>query len=484
MEINKDNKYVENIIDFFNNKKILILGLGVEGKSALKFLLENLESNDTSIFVLDKNKDKKDLEDILNSLEIDKLNIKTKFEIISNSEYEEIMEDKSSEQYAIKNIDILLKSPGIKLKDNLVEKYRKKIYSQIEIFLKYFNGLTIGVTGTKGKSTTSSLIHFVLSECGYKSHLLGNIGNPVFNELNEIKEKDIAVIELSSFALEFIDSPTTIAAITNIFVAHLDYHNELDQYIDAKIKIFKNIDNSLKNNTSNEKIIEANVKGINKYIGEITENFKRAEYLENFINVYNEKINVPKSNLIGEHNNINIKLVKHILLDLRKMGYDKITEENIDRAIGKFNGLHHRLEVVYEDNNVRYINDSIATVPESTINGIKAVTDLETLILGGDDKMLPTQILIDFINNLKETSLKNIILLPDSGERIKKDFNEKYNIIMAKDVRDAVRKAGTIHKSGSILLSPAARSYGHYKNFEDRGNQFKEEVLKLVKGNI
>ena len=98
--------------------------------------------------------------------------------------------------------------------------------------------------------------------------------------------------------------------------------------------------------------------------------------------------------------------------------------------------------------------------------------------------MLPTQILIDFINNLKETSLKNIILLPDSGERIKKDFNEKYNIIMAKDVRDAVRKAGTIHKSGSILLSPAARSYGHYKNFEDRGNQFKEEVLKLVKGNM
>lgn len=478
--MNRENEYIEKILNFFEEKQILILGLGVEGKSALKFLLENLKNEKTQVFVLDKNKGVNDLEDILLDLNIKMENIKVNFNMIDKNEYEDIMKDNLDTKYSFKNLDVILKSPGIKIEDEIVKKYNEKIYSQIEIFLKYFKGITIGVTGTKGKSTTSSLIHFILTECGYKSHLLGNIGNPVFNELDDISEKDFAVIELSSFALEFIDSPTTIAAITNIFVAHIDYHKELEQYIDAKLKIFKNIDNSIKNKTANEKVLEANLKHINKYVGEVTENFKKAKYVEDYINVAEKNINIPESNLLGDHNKVNIRLVKDIILNLRELGFEKIIEKNVDDAIQKFKGLKHRLEIVYQDENVRYINDSIATVPESTINGIKAVTDLETIILGGDDKMLPTEVLIDFINNLNNTTLKNIILLPDSGERIKDKFNKNFNILMAENVRDAVIKANNIHEKGSILLSPAARSYGHYKNFEDRGDQFKDEVLKSL----
>lgn len=478
--MNRENEYIEKILNFFEEKQILILGLGVEGKSALKFLLENLKNEKTQVFVLDKNKGVNDLEDILLDLNIKMENVKVNFNMIDKNEYEDIMKDNLDTKYSFKNIDVILKSPGIKIEDEMVNKYNEKIYSQIEIFLKYFKGITIGVTGTKGKSTTSSLIHFILTECGYKSHLLGNIGNPVFNELDDISEKDFAVIELSSFALEFIDSPTTIASITNIFVAHIDYHKELEQYIDAKLKIFKNIDNSIKNKTANEKVLEANLKHINKYVGEVTENFKKAKYVEDYINVAEKNINIPESNLLGDHNKVNIRLVKDIILNLKELGFEKITEKNVNDAIQKFKGLKHRLEIVYQDENVRYINDSIATVPESTINGIKAVTDLETIILGGDDKMLPTEVLIDFINNLDNTTLKNIILLPDSGERIKDKFNKNFNILMAENVRDAVIKANSIHEKGSILLSPAARSYGHYKNFEDRGDQFKDEVLKSL----
>lgn len=478
-------KWLKNLENFFKDKKILILGLGLEGKAALNFLGKNYkEIKYKKLYLLDKFKDTNDYMDVIKSELGDKSLENLNIVLEKKEDNDKILND-------FYKYDIVLKSPGIKIEDDIAEKFKDKIYSQIEIFLKYYPGLTIGVTGTKGKSTTSALLDHVLNKCGYKSHLLGNIGNAVFYSLEDISEKDIAIVELSSFALEFIKSATNIAIITNIFIAHLDYHKILDQYVDAKTKIFENIDEEIKyNNENKEQKLNKKYAYYKKYITESTENFKKSKYiisnqknLEDIICIKDLGIKIGKSNLIGEHNKLNARAVKKVLLDLNSnLNFEKLTESNIDEAIESFNGLKHRLEIVYKDENVRYINDSIATVPESTINAIESVKDLETLILGGDDKMLPTEKLIEYINNLSEdSSLKNIILLPDSGKRIKDEFNERFNVCLVNDVKEAVLKAYEIHKKGSVLLSPAARSYGYYKNFEDRGNQFKEEVVKIYK---
>lgn len=474
--MSKEN-WIKDLEKFFTNKSILILGLGIEGKSAINFLGKNFKDiNYKKLYILDKLKTNEEVEELVKA-EAQKNIQEINAEYIDKRLYDSILEKDEDSKYNLKNYDIILKSPGVKLNETIDKKYKDKLYSQIEIFLKYFPGLVIGITGTKGKSTTSSLMHFVLEKCGYKSYLMGNIGNAVMYNLNEIKEENIAVIELSSFALENIKSACNIALITNIFVAHLDHHKDLDDYINSKIKIFKNIDYYIKNKNNTKKY-----NYFKKYITEETENYIKSGY-KDAICIKELDIHIVKTNLLGDHNILNAKAVKKVLLDLNNnLDFKKLNEENIDSAIKEFKGLKHRLELVYKDENIRYINDSIATVPESTINALKSVPDTETLIMGGDDKMMPTEKLIKYINELvenKNSKLKNIILLPDSGERIKNDFAKKINIILVKNVREAVNLAKKIHKKGSVLLSPAARSYGYYKSFEDRGDQFKDEIQKL-----
>lgn len=474
--MSKEN-WIKDLQKFFNNKSILILGLGIEGKSAINFLGKNIKDiNYKKMYILDKFKTEEEVEKLVK--DETKKNIKEiNGEYIDKELNDSILEKDEDSKYNLKNYDIILKSPGIKLNEKIDKKYKDKLYSQIEVFLKYFPGLVIGITGTKGKSTTSSLMHFVLDKCGYKTYLMGNIGNAVMYNLNKIKEDDVAVIELSSFALENIRSACNVALITNIFVAHLDHHKDLEDYINSKIKIFKNMDELTK--------YEGNIKKYNyfkKYITEETENYIKSGY-KDAICINKLNINIGKTNLLGDHNILNAKAVKKVLLDLKNnLDFKNLTEENIDNAIKEFKGLKHRLELVYKDENIRYINDSIATVPESTINALKSVPDTETLIMGGDDKMMPTEKLIKYINEtveIKNNKLKNIILLPDSGERIKNDFSKNINIILVKNVKEAVNIAKKIHKTGTVLLSPAARSYGYYKSFEDRGDQFKDEIKKI-----
>lgn len=472
-----EDKWLNKLKKFFKNKSILVLGLGIEGKSAINFLGRNYEDILYSkLFILDKIKTNEEVEKIVedeSNKKIEEINGKN----IPSEFYDDILETEYNEEYNLNNYDIILKSPGIKLNELVSKKYKEKIYSQIEIFLKFFPGITIGITGTKGKSTTSSLIHFILKKCGYDSYLMGNIGNAVFYNLSKINKKSIAVIELSSFALENIVTPTNIAIITNIFIAHLDHHKDLDEYISSKIKIFKNIDNFQKEKNNHK------VKYYKKYIIEKTENYIKSGYENNVICIKDIKVNIGKTNLLGEHNILNAKVAKKALLDLgENLKLEKLSEKNIDKAIEEFKGLKHRLELVYKDDNISYINDSIATVPESTINALKSVSDVETLILGGDDNMLPTEKVIKYINEIsedKKNTLKNLILLPDSGKRIEKEFSKKYNIFLVENVREAANLAKKIHKNGSVLLSPAARSYGYYKSFEDRGDQFKDEIKKM-----
>lgn len=443
--------------EYLENKKIYILGLGVEGRSVYKYIRNTFP--DKNITIGDINDKKEDLlfkEDIQSGI------VKTKF----GDEYIKQLEE----------FDIVFKSPGVHLYD-IKKDVKEKLHSQIDIFLKFFDGITIGITGSKGKSTTSTLMYEVIKNCGYKAELLGNIGIPVFDRINEIDNKTICVIELSSFALEEIDNPVTIGVILNLYTAHLDYHKTYDNYGKAKMSLFEN----MKNNTNVNKditIFDNFVKIKNrKYVQEVTPILRKLEYnFSDFIKMEDEKISLPKLILKGEHNIKNAKTVKKIALDLG------LPEEKIDNTLINFKGLKHRLEFVKKVDNSEYYNDSIATIPESTLNAIKSIPNLETLIIGGDDKEMDPTELISYINSEEaphSKTLKNIILLPDSGHRFKDELSNRFNKIVVFDMAEAVKEAFRNTKSGNVLLSPAARSYGYFKNFEDRGDQFKKYVNEL-----
>lgn len=440
----------KELIEYFNNKKINILGFGREGKSIYKFLRQNYP--ELVIYISDKNDITED--DIFKTDDINK--------IIFNCG-ETYLDD-------LEKFDLIIKSPGISMKDvdfsNNIE-LKNKIVSQIDLFLKFFDGLTIGVTGTKGKSTTSSLINEVLIKNDKKSVLMGNIGIPVFDNIDYISNDMIAVIELSSHALEFMHESTDIAVIINIFPEHLDHYNSAVDYAKAKLNLFVNQKNKNKE-ISNIKLCE-----------ELTELMVKTDYdfeKNNVIFTNNDMLEIPNLIIPGEHNRNNANLVKHISNIL------KLDELKTNEALAQFKGLEHRLEFVKEVNNVKYYNDSISTIPETTINGVKALKNVKILILGGNDRGIDLSKLLNFLNSDNENlkSLKNIILLPKTGHDIyDKLDNKRYNLIKVENVKEAVKFANDITESGICLLSPAASSYGFYINFEDRGRQYKESIFNL-----
>lgn len=210
---------INELLNFFKEKKILILGFGIEGISSYNFLRNNFK--DMKIFISDK-----------------------KTTLLE--EYPYLIEDQNvevsmGEEYlnGIENYDLILKTPGISLKDIDISKFKEKITSQLELFLEFMEVFSIGITGTKGKSTTSSLIYNVLKEQGKQVFLLGNIGEPIFNRIEEITKESIVVLELSSHSLEYVKKSPNIAILLNIYEEHLDYYKSIEKYIEAKFNIVK-----------------------------------------------------------------------------------------------------------------------------------------------------------------------------------------------------------------------------------------------------
>ena len=210
---------INELLKFLKEKKILILGFGIEGISRYNFLRNNFK--DMKIFISDK-----------------------KSTLLE--EYPYLIEDQNvevsmGEEYlnGIENYDLILKTPGISLKDIDISMFKEKITSQLELFLEFMEVFSIGITGTKGKSTTSSLIYKVLKEQGEKVFLLGNIGEPIFNRIEEITKESIVVLELSSHSLEYVKKSPNIAILLNIYEEHLDYYKSIDKYIEAKFNIVK-----------------------------------------------------------------------------------------------------------------------------------------------------------------------------------------------------------------------------------------------------
>ena len=427
--------------EFFKGKRVLILGLGREGRSTLD-ILKNI---DCTIGIADRN-----------LIATDEL-----------SEYELYL----GENYlnCLGSFDIIMKSPGIALLNMVSDEIKAKITSQTDLLLRFRENTIIGITGTKGKSTTSSLTCHILKECGKNAILIGNIGIPPLECIDEFTEDTIIVCEMSCHQLEYVQASPDIAVLLNIFEEHLDHYVDFNAYKNAKENIYHFMDEK------GTLIIGSDCVHEEFGFDVLTASLDNGEadiYVTNdtlSINGIKIPISGISTKLIGHHNFYNIGIAMCVALAL---GCDK---DKALEAVSTFNGLPHRLENIGTFGGVQYINDSISTCPSTAIAAVKSFDKVDTIIIGGMDRGIDYTELISFINS---SDIENIILLPDSGYRIYSELDgKKRNIYKAENLIDAVRYAKTVTKV-RCLLSPAAASYGFYKNFEERGEHFKELVTK------
>lgn len=444
---------VKELINYFKDKKIIILGFGREGVSTYKLIREYLPEQ--KLYIGDGNKSILDTNDFLKS---DK-----NVYIICGKDY----------LNGLEKYDIIMKTPGISFVGMDISPFKEKIKSQIELLLEFFDVTTIGVTGTKGKSTTSSLIYKVLNEQNVNCMFMGNIGIPVFDMVDKIEEGMTIVLELSSHQLEYVQKSPNISILLNIFEEHLDHYDSYQGYIDAKCNIYKyqkendfllyNIDNEMLQKNVKEvlsnriKISLNNNDGANVY------------YKDGFVYYNGKKIydNSTPRNLIGDYNLNNIMFVLTI---------SEILGLNLKRSIDSistFKTLPHRLEFVGNFDDVLYYDNCIGTTPEATIEVIKALGNVDSLIIGGMDRGIDYSGFIEFLNSSK---IGTIICMPKTGHDIATKL-DKVNAICVETLEEAVDTAKKVTQKGkSCLISPAAASYGFFKNFEEKGDRFKALV--------
>ena len=436
--------------DKFKDKRIAVIGLGIEGLSSVKFL----KKKGSKVTVLDKKQGK----DYLKNLD---------------------------------RYDLVVRSPGVKLE--LLEKYvsRDKITSQIKLFFDLCPCPIIGVTGTKGKGTTSSLIYEMLRKQDFDAYLGGNIGKPPLEFLDKLNPQSIVVLELSSFQLQDLTKSPHIAIMLMTTSEHLDYHKDTHEYVNSKRNVlrFQNSSDIVIVNkdypASNEsdihttgkvyKVSRENVAQDGCYVedGKIK---ARTTFGKNKTRVL-EIIKTGEILLPGKHNleNVCAAVMAAILLGVSK--------ENIIAVLRIFRGLEHRLELVGKVSGVRFYDDSFSTIPETTIAAIGAFKDPEILILGGSSKNSDFKELGEVISS--SNNIKAIIGIGAEWPRIQQQLtinNSQLTIIEGlKNMGEVVQKAVSISEPGDVvLLSPACASFDMFKNYKDRGDKFKKEVRKLI----
>lgn len=435
------------ILEHLKNKKIAIVGFGREGKSTYKFIRKYL--NNQELEILDGNEKLLELNEELKN---DK-NLK----IITGKNYLDNLE----------KYDLIIKSPGVKFKDLDISKFEDKITSQLGLTLDFYKQNVIGITGTKGKSTTTSLIFKVLKDQGYDAYLLGNIGIPIFDYIEKFNENSKLVIEMAALQLEYVKTSPHIGIILNLFEEHLDFFKSKEHYFLAKLNMFKYQDNSDYGlYTSSNETLDKYVQNGN-YITNLIDINKELKIENNYVIYDNKKIYDSNSErlLLGKHNLTNIMFVLR-LSELLKLDLQKTIN-----TINQFKPLEHRMEYVATINGVKYYNDAIATIPEATINCVEALKDVDTIIFGGMDRGIDYNDLIDFFNKSK---IKNFICMPDTGYKIGKEIKSK-NVYMVETLEDAVKKAKEVTKN-ICVMSPAASSYNAFKNFEEKGRIYKELI--------
>ncbi len=385
------------------------------------------------------------------------------------------------------NADIVVVNPAIKPDNKFVKIARKnnaKIITEIGSVFQILQGHTFGITGSNGKSTTTAILGNMLKKHQPDTLIGGNIGGSLLNDINNYSPNTPAVLELSSFQLYYLAenklSPNT-AIVTNLSPNHLDWHGTLDEYYSAKKNIMNfqwpedtvilnNDDPILKEwaNDAKQRVGLFGIKDSNSVNAAFINNKK---VIIRVAGKEKESFNLSEFKLPGEHNIAN--LLAASLAASMYSEYDGLIKE----GIRTFNGLPHRLELVAENNGIKYYNDSISTTPESTIAAIKSFDCPKVIIAGGYDKK------ISLAEMAKEIAISAIsaILLGDTAQTIKNDIlktKPKAMVKIVADMREAVIEAtNTCPENGVVILSPGCASYGLFKNFSERGEIFKKEVL-------
>ncbi len=430
----------EKFKSFFEGKRnALILGYGREGSSTFRFLKKYFPQ--LSIGIADKNE-----------------NLELKDEDVKLHLGKDYLQ-------AFKEYDLIIKSPGVAI-GNLYDELSGKLTSQTDLFLQSFGKQTIGITGTKGKSTTSTLVYHLIKSSGKDVILVGNVGVPALDELEQIHDKTIIVYELSAHQLEYVHHSPHIAMLINLFPEHLDYFKNQAAYQSAKLNIFKYQDENdvavcgMPIETGRPcytmKSFQEEIKGL------LGENISGSEVLE-------------MAHLKGQHN------LGNLLLALRVVQFTGVPASDSYRHLFTFKPLPHRLEQIGNYGGIDFYNDSISTVPQSTMAAVASLERLDALILGGFDRGLDYSELID---SLKESKVDYFFFLGKAGKRmfdifLKAETNKKLFLVnQLEDIFEILEKKSQIT---SCLLSPAAASYDQFSNFEQRGEHFRELAQNFVK---
>jgi UDP-N-acetylmuramoyl-L-alanine---L-glutamate ligase len=385
---------------------------------------------------------------------------------------------------AINHCDLVIKSPGIRINHLFPAVDPSRVISQTSLFLEKYGKQIIGVTGTKGKSTTSSLIHHIIGLSGRDSCLVGNIGSPAFHFVERIRDDTLIVFEFSSHQLEYTAASPHTAILLNLFQEHLDAYNSYQAYQLAKMNIanhqtrddfliYHSSDNLLR-----EHISELGSKAL-LFPFSLTLQPEPGIFIKQnsvfFSDGHSEKAVwklEQKRYLKGEHN------LKNIMAAIGACILNGIDDETIREGILTFKGLEHRLEYVGENRLIHFYNDSIATIPEATIEALKSLPNVDTLILGGFDRGIDYSQLAEFLTT---SGVRNLVLSGAAGKRIGECLKSTgthpqklFYINRFDSLKEIVFRE--TRPGYACLLSPAAASYDEFENFEERGKRFRELV--------
>ncbi len=450
----------------FENKRVMVYGAARSGISAAN-MLQKLGAN---VLMFDRNTNLKD-EDFK-----ERLDVEHQFELITGILSEDI----------IPTIDLLILSPGIaadhpdilKIKANHIP-----VWGEIELAYSFTKGKIIGITGTNGKTTTTTLVGEIMKSYFEEVYVVGNIGKAYSDAALDTTDKAVTVIELSSFQLETIhEFKPDVSVILNITPDHLDRHYTMDNYIAMKERITRNQTKSeLCILNYEDEILRAMADRLGTRILFFSSSRKLNDgmYLDGEEIVYSENgnrqmvCNINELRILGKHNYENVMAAVGIAV---AMG---IPMEYIRKTLLKFKAVEHRIEFVETINGVTYYNDSKGTNPDASIRAVQAMRCPTILIGGGYDKKLPFDELIEAF----EGKVKCLVLLGQTKEQFAETARRHgfTNIIMTDSLKEAVSVSSKEAVPGDVvLLSPACASWGMFDNYEQRGNLFKEYVREML----
>ncbi len=420
------------ILNRLRDKRVLILGFGREGRSTFAFLKKYLP--EASLAIADKNASA--------FANVDLKGVDT----ISGDDYLK----------SIYAFDVVIKTPGISLKD--FDAKGIEITSQTDLFLNQFHNQTIGISGTKGKSTTTSLIYHLLKSAGRDAILTGNIGIPCFDVMEQIKPDSIVVYELSAHQLEYVHNSPRVGVLLNVFEEHLDHFGTFRRYKEAKLNLLR--------------FMQENDMAVihDALLDDVLPLFVNQAVFSTMQFGFDEN-RLP---ILGPHNVLNAKAA---LCACEAYGF---AAEDLVPYLYTFIPLEHRLERVGTYGGVSFFNDSISTIPQAAIAACQTLKKVDFLLLGGFDRDIDYTPLADF---LTVNQVPHLLFTGKAGERMMKMLVDR-GVASQMHVYSSMEEAFDVLKAfanvGDVcLLSPAAASYDQYKNFEERGRKFKALATTL-----